>query len=198
MENSKWVIRGKEERYCPNCMQHRKKRLKNVLHAWGAVGIGYKSPLVFYEYHKKEKPGGRESGLNMIRYRDEVLRSHVLPLFQRFKKEKRALLLEVDNDGCRGTRSESNMISKFMSDCGIPWYADPPQSPDMSPIENVWRILKQHLKQRRKQPTTKEDLKDAIIDEWNKIPQHEIDSYIESMPDRMEEIEERYGLQSRY
>ncbi|KAF1808668.1 hypothetical protein P152DRAFT_210668 [Eremomyces bilateralis CBS 781.70] len=124
MENSKWVIRGKEERYCPDCIQHRKKRPKNVLHAWGAVGMGYKSHLVFYEYHKKERPGGRESGLNMTRYRDEILKPYIVPLFQRFRKEGRPFLLEVENDGCHGTRSKTNRVKKFMSEWGIPWYAD--------------------------------------------------------------------------
>ena len=33
----------------------------------------------------------------------------------------------------------------------------PPQSLDLNPIENVWRILKQRVKRRK--PTTKEELK---------------------------------------
>ena len=43
-----------------------------------------------------------------------------------------------------------------------------PSSPDLSPIENVWRIMKRRIRQRR--PRTVEQLKSCIHQEWAKIP----------------------------
>ena len=43
----------------------------------------------------------------------------------------------------------------------------PPQSPDLNPIENVWKTLGARSKARN--PKTTEQLLDALQEEWNKI-----------------------------
>ncbi len=48
------------------------------------------------------------------------------------------------------------------------WVLDwPACSPDLSPIENVWRILKRKMRQRR--PRTVAHLKTCLQEEWDKI-----------------------------
>ena len=44
----------------------------------------------------------------------------------------------------------------------------PACSPDLSPIENVWCIMKRRIRQRR--PQTVQQLKSCIHQEWAKIP----------------------------
>ncbi len=56
----------------------------------------------------------------------------------------------------------------------------PACSPDLSPIENVWRILKRKMRQRR--PRTLAHLKTCLQEEWDKItPKHFITWCLQSL-----------------
>ncbi|ERF75957.1 hypothetical protein EPUS_01323 [Endocarpon pusillum Z07020] len=59
------------------------------------------------------------------------------------------------------------------SDLGIKWEMNPPTSPDLNPIETIWRIIKQRLKSRG---VIFEEavLRRAIQEEWDKITLDEI------------------------
>lgn len=93
-----------------------------------------------------------------------------------------AIILEEDNDRGHGSEgSGTNYIKEARK--AIDAYFNVANSPDLSPIENVWRVLKQRLKQRRYKNLA--DLKDAMIQEWDKISQKLINRYIDSMPRRI-------------
>ena len=51
---------------------------------------------------------------------------------------------------------------------GILLHHRPASSSDLNPIENVWRTLKQHIKARSQFPATRELLKEAVQEEWDK------------------------------
>ncbi|CAG8732219.1 30749_t:CDS:1, partial [Racocetra persica] len=40
---------------------------------------------------------------------------------------------------------------------------------DLNPIENVWKILKDNVQQRRPPPNTYEALKTALLEEWENL-----------------------------
>ena len=50
----------------------------------------------------------------------------------------------------------------------------PPTSPDLNPIEAIWRIIKTHIRNRHPRPTTTPDLLNAITEEWDRITPNEI------------------------
>ena len=50
--------------------------------------------------------------------------------------------LYQDND----PKHTSEYISDFFQERGINWWATPPESPDLNPIENIWGSLKQYLR----------------------------------------------------
>jgi DNA replicative helicase MCM subunit Mcm2 (Cdc46/Mcm family) len=60
----------------------------------------------------------------------------------------------------------------------------PPNSPDLSVIENVWGILKAKLLQRK--PASLQELRRMLVEEWNGLPQATIDALIRSTPERMQ------------
>ena len=107
-------------------------------------------------------------------------------------------ILEEDNDGSHGTRSLDNIVYKAKLALGpdFKFYANPPQSPDLSIIENVWRTLKQRIKNRK--PSIKEELRQVIFEEWDKIAQEEINDLVLTMQDRVRECWLRGGLHTRY
>jgi transposase len=95
------------------------------------------------------------------------------------------LVLLEDNDQAHGTRGEGdNKVKRMKERLGIKWESNPPQSPDLNPIENIWRIIKQRLKTRGPIFDSTE-LRKAIEEEWDKITLQEINKAISSMPDRV-------------
>ncbi len=67
----------------------------------------------------------------------------------------------------------------------------PACSPDLSPIENIWHIIKQKIRQRR--PQTLQQLKTYIRQEWDQIPTPKLQKLITSMPRRLQSVLKRRG-----
>ena len=53
-----------------------------------------------------------------------------------------------------------------MAENGIEVKPSPPESPDLNPIENLWALLKYHLRRKIK-PTNKEELVNGIKEFWH-------------------------------
>ena len=68
---------------------------------------------------------------------------------------------------------ESNQI------CSL---SHPPQSPDMNPIEHVWKRLKTNINKHSKHPQNAAELENMIMEAWKEIDQDFINSLISSMP----------------
>lgn len=71
---------------------------------------------------------------------------------------------------------------------GILLFPHPPSSPDLNPIELVWNLLKLELEKCPHVPTSKEELKQAILEAWDRISQQDIDACIKSMPNRIKAV----------
>ena len=69
-----------------------------------------------------------------------VYKAGLVPFIQdRFPDGHR---LYQDND----PKHASNYIDDFLKEKNINWWYSPPESPDLNPIELVWRSLKQFLR----------------------------------------------------
>jgi hypothetical protein len=73
-----------------------------------------------------------------------------------------------------------------------------PSSPDLNPIENVWRILKQRINQRPRFPSTLSEMKQAVQEEWDKLQPSDFNMYIDSIPERIDQLRQRKGMQTQY
>jgi transposase len=54
----------------------------------------------------------------------------------------------------------------------------PSLSPDMAPIEHVWNALGRRVDNRPVKPTTGATLRQALLEEWNNMPQRVIQNII--------------------
>jgi transposase len=91
-----------------------------------------------------------------------------------------------DNDG-HGTKGKADNIR-----LGIKWEAQPSNSPDLNPIETIWRTITQRWKSRGVIFSV-EALKQAIQAECDKITIKEINKVMSTMPDRVTSLNERFG-----
>jgi transposase len=165
----------------PQKIQFRFKRRNQVWHVFANIRWDFKSRLHFCT---GSGIGGRLIQADYLTFLEEL----IALIWQ-----EEWILLE-DNDNAHGTRGKGdNKLKQAKRRLGIKWEANCPESPDLNPIETIWRLVKQRLKTRGLilDPT---DLRRAIEEEWDKITLKEINKAIASMPDRVTAVLERDGL----
>ncbi|KAI4882559.1 hypothetical protein NFI96_002447 [Prochilodus magdalenae] len=93
----------------------------------------------------------------------EILRNNLLPSVRALKMG-RGWVFQHDNDPKHTARITKEWLRKKHLKV-LEW---PSQSPDLNPIEDLWRELKLHVSQR--QPRNLADLEEICVEEWAKIP----------------------------
>ena len=74
----------------------------------------------------------------------------------------------------------------------------PPQSPDLSPIENLWKQMKDRIARRRHRIRTIEEMEAALRFEWANIEEELLVTLVESMPKRMAALKKAKGGSTKY
>ena len=72
----------------------------------------------------------------------------------------------------------------------------PAQSPDMNPIENVWKLLNERSKNRN--PSNVDELWTYLKEEWEKISVDECSTLINSCGRRCRAVIDSNGLHTKY
>ena len=183
-----YVIRAPGQRFCSDCIQIRRQKTKTEYSVWAAVGWNFKSPLIFYG------KTGIQGGFTGEDYLRDCLKGFIEPTFAQACNKHR--ILQEDNDGAHGTKTNNNPNAIWKQEHYINCLKWPPQSPDLSPIENVWRILKSRVRARNAH--NKVELRSIILEEWDRITQDEINALIESMPTRIKICRLRKGFSTPF
>ncbi|CAJ0965379.1 unnamed protein product [Ranitomeya imitator] len=88
----------------------------------------------------------------------------------------------------------AGVCQPFQQDESIEATDWPARSPDLNPIEHIWDIMSHTIHQRHVVPQTVQELADALVQVWEKIPQETISRLIRSMPRHFREIiQARWG-----
>ena len=72
----------------------------------------------------------------------------------------------------------------------------PANSPDLNLLENLWHLAT--IKKRNPRPMRKEDLKQALKEEWAKIDMRKVNKLIDSMPRRLRVVIKAEGGTTHY
>ncbi len=97
-----------------------------------------------------------------------------------------------DNASCHTSRSTREWLeSKGVRI--IEWAAN---SPDLNPIENIWGMMKKIIEQ--EDPVGLEAFKRLVLKLWADIGHSALESFINSMPQRLEKVIAAKGLSIRH
>jgi transposase len=115
---------------------------------------------------------------------------HILPILNEFYEQNPEKMLVEDNATPHAAISSKNSRST-RSWILIEW---PPNSPDLNPIESIWRRIKQKIYNGRHLPPKNiAQLRAAVVRAWLEIPDAEIIAASQSMPWRIHECLQRNG-----
>lgn len=173
------VYRRRGERTADPCVRQVDRFGGGSVMVWGAIRAGWRSPLVIIE-----------GALNAVRYRDEILAAHVIP----YVANHPDVIFMHDNARPHVAR----ICQAYLAGHNVNVMDWPPYSPDMNAIEHMWDILGRRLQQRVPQPVTRAQLGAALVDEWNNIPQYQINRLVNSMPRRIQTLLNANGGHTRY
>jgi transposase len=173
-----WRKRG--EKYLPQNIQTTVRSGGKSVMAWGAFAGDRKSELLFFEEGDNTGPG------YVRRVYDGELASF-LP------KIPDSILME---DGAPIHTCKA--AAEWRRQHGIDKMVWPARSPDLNPIEHIWRILKEHLNDQGKRPSNLKASRKVILDGWADIPTAQLDRLIGTMPERMNAVIRAHGGYTRY
>ena len=110
------------------------------------------------------------------------------------KKDLRGRIMQYDNAKAHVSPKtqewlRKNGIETLEQWLGLRW---PARSPDLSPIETLWAIVKRNV-ERKHHPLTQSELVRAWTVEWAAVPQTTIDSLVRSFSDRLQRCKDAGG-----
>ena len=179
------VYRRPGERFAQCCIAETVAYGGGSCMRWAGISLDGKTELVFVP------GGGRGGGLTADRYITDILQDHVVPYAGFFSEN---FLLMHDNARCHTSR----ITRQFLDEVNIRTMDWPALSPDMNPIEHLWDELKRRVRARNPVPSTIEELKAALLEEWYGIPQDTVKKLIRSMKNRLQAVIRARGGNTKY
>lgn len=162
-----WVTRSAD------LLTRERKRVHNVGRRsfWGAIGVGFKSDLILF------KQGTR---LDADQYVRLVLQKFVptLPPNRRFQQ---------DGAKCH----TASRTTRYLANKGVKVFDWVAHSPDLSPIETLWALLKKRVAKHH--PQTVEELDRALLREWAAVPMSTVNALCLGFKKRLQRCVDRGG-----
>ena len=112
--------------------------------------------------------------LTALRYVNEILDVYVRP-YAGAVGENFILM----DDNARAHRAR--ITDQYLEQATIVRMEWPARSPDLNPIEHAWDMLQTAVSSRPVQPASVQELRQALLEEWDQIPQYKIRRLISSM-----------------
>jgi len=124
----------------------------------------------------------------------EILQEHLLSTISEQGPLSGRLLYVQDNDP-KHTSRRAKAWFKRQNITLLPW---PPSSPDMNIIEPVWDYVDKRIRRRKVPPRNREELWEAIQEEWYKVPSAYIETLYNSIPSRVLALKRSKGWYTKY
>lgn len=134
------------------------------VHVWGAIGYNFKSKLVIFDENEPRVRGQPKAAyrINSERYQHLCLD----PLVAQLKREGRLKESIFMQDGARIHTAKKT--TEHLEDLGLRFLRNwPPHSPDLNPIEHVWKHMNEYAAYQH--PQNRDELVQAMQDFWDNV-----------------------------
>lgn len=121
----------------------------------------------------------------------DILRNNLEPSVQK-SGLKNDWIFQQDND----PKHTAKTVKEWLLYNAPRQLHTPPQSPDLNPIEHLWSEIKRNIGKYNIQ--NKNDLKNAIVSEWNKVAPDTTKNLVHSMPRRLIAVIKAKGGATKY
>jgi transposase len=98
-------------------------------------------------------------------------------------------------DGAKIHKGVAKLPRKLRGLRGFDW---PPSSPDLNPIEKVWRWMKNEITKLETVPTLIEDMKEVLQELWNEVDPTEWRYLTERLTCKLEDVIDSKGMATVY
>lgn len=177
-----YVRRRIGEELNPNCVTSTVKHGGGKIQVWGcftANGVGH-------IHHIK--------GIMDQKMYKQILIHHMRPSMMQLGG-KDNIIFQQDNDPKHTAKTVQDYIRRARYLVLQNW---PAQSPDLNPIENLWKELKTRTYSHRPRPTNKEELFNVVKHEWEALPVNLLKKLVHSMPRRITAVIKANGGHTKY
>lgn len=176
------VWRKAYERYSSKCLAPIFKSGRTSVMVWGAFSGFDKSPLVII-------PRENRSARDFV----DLIYEGTLSGFYFLHDHREDIILMED-----GAPVHRSKLPKLWREAhGIKKLKWPANSPDLNPIENLWKIVKDKV-QSTSRPHNKEELVESLHRVWEEIPSDILQTLIATMPARVKEVISAKGGSTRF
>lgn len=192
------VTRRAGEAYLPKCIAPTFQSGRKSLMAWGCIAHGYKGPLIRLEVEPcsvtstGRKRGG---GVGARVYVDQVISGPMKDCLAHLEKERGHPMLVVE-DGAPSHWGKAAKVAR--EKYGIQQLAHPPNSPDLNPIEPIWRLLKNRIDSIPESRKDLEHLWATAQSVWDSITVEEVNKHTGKMNARVTAVIKAKGFQTPF
>ena len=172
------VWRRQGERLSDCCIYEMDRYGAGSVMVWGGISSNHRTPLHIFH-----------ANVNALEYQN-VLQTYVVPFFQAHQE-----MHTFQQDNARPHVAHVNIQYLHQHHLNVlPW---PAYSPDMSPIEHIWDELGRRVRSRCDIHTLQQ-LEQALVQEWNALPQRCLREKTRSMRRRCQACITARGGHTRY
>jgi transposase len=173
--NTFWVTRGsgREEEYADRNLRPTFKSGRTTVGAWSCFCGDEMGPLYML-------PEGENMTAKWYKY---VLQWYFIPFYERMRaKYGDEVVMQEDN----ALWHTAKIITKYLKNKKVKRMKWPPQSPDLNPIENLWKHIKDIISQSRHKIRNTKDMRLALQVAWPQIDEDYLLKLCDSVPHRWE------------